>query len=534
MPISMVKEQISDNDGVNQHEHQISPVYADDSGQLFAHCQNGEWMEPFWDCHDEPVYNTDEDEKESISNASSSQYFAKQDFRGWQSAYINPMGLTVFLGGLAVVAHPFFWIAGALTALGTVKACLEDENLCTGDWLYSLTDEEQRKALELKDNQNLSREVSEVTYEYGGTAKVLTEKKTLLAIEAGPPIIPEEEETEIEDEDDLKTVNGETVDTAAVNKSLDPRLLKNTPDALNWVHRFYPPLAECAMENVTLVGLSALDFFNVFFADDAPFTFEELQRKRQDKHIVYGQWEQLENVKQASLHPESCRDLSLLMKERLLRFKTKTNSFFGPPYADATKSQRALVASKKLLVLEATTTLKEVPFCERFYVMERWVVTAEKKDDVYHASLSISFEVIFVESCPFESQIVSSSKKTFLEIANTWLSLAQQALKQTEQARSERLEQSKNAKVPSSITTTRKEEDSAIEVKHEGQRLTSIMDDHGVDCGPVGKMSSSRNRRLNTFRHNLSKLSVSKLTKKRTPLSTSPSSLSRPTATLSA
>ncbi|KAL3936234.1 MAG: hypothetical protein SGBAC_008405 [Bacillariaceae sp.] len=516
----------ANSDFVNheQSTQEVNVVH-DDSEHLGAPCQDGEWMESFWDCHDEPVYSKDDDSSASnVSNASSSQYFDRQDYRGWKSTYIPPMGLTVFLGGLAVVAHPLFWIAGALTALGTAKACLEDDNIC-GDWVYSLTDEERRKALELNHDQKLSREVSEVTYEYGGAP---TQEKVVLAIEAGPPIIPEEAE------EVLKTVNGETVNTAVANKNSDPGQFKTSKEALTWVHRFYPALAECAKENVTLVGLSALEFFNVFFADNAPFTFEELQRKRHDKDIHYGKWEQLENVKQASLHPESCRDLNLSMKERLLRFKTKTNSFFGPPYADATKSHRALVASKKLLVLEATTTLKEVPFCERFFVMERWVVTAEKIDDVYHATLSIYFEVIFVESCPFESQIISSSKKTFLEIADTWLTMAQQALKQTEEARSKRLERSRSFRVPSSVTMKKGDDDSAIEVKHEGKRQSSIVDDDGVAYGPIVKMTSSRNRRLNTFRHNMSKFNVSKLvTKKRTPLSTSPSSLSSPTASLS-
>ena len=132
MPMVEGRGEDGDQDRHDNHFGEVVPVY-EDSEHLLDHCQDGEWMEPFWDCHDEPVYTTDDD-KTSVSNASSSQYFDKQDYRGWKSTYIPPMGLTVFLGGLAVVAHPFFWIAGALTALGTAKACIEDDNLC-GDWL---------------------------------------------------------------------------------------------------------------------------------------------------------------------------------------------------------------------------------------------------------------------------------------------------------------------------------------------------------------------------------------------------------------
>jgi hypothetical protein len=41
------------------------------------------------------------------------------------------------------------------------------------------------------------------------------------------------------------------------------------------------------------VGLnSATQFFDVFFADDAPYSMRDFQKKRGDVDFVYGKWEE--------------------------------------------------------------------------------------------------------------------------------------------------------------------------------------------------------------------------------------------------
>lgn len=469
-----------------------------------------DWMGQFWECNEaeETIPDTiDELSDEESSRTSSDNYFVQEDFVGWQSSYIPPMSFAVFLGGLAVVTHPVFWVA-ALTAYGTAKACMSEESICSDGWFIPISEEDDSSQAsesdQLEAKQHLSRHISEVAYDLGGSPKM-----KLLAIEQQ---IPQQSEEEEEQQQQPSQESEELPQ--------DPSTLETAEEALKWVDRHYPPLAQCAKENIALAGLNALDFFNVFFANDAPFTFEELQRKREDKDIRYGQWESLENVKQASLHPKACKSLGLSMQERLLKFKTKTNSFFGPPFADATKLQRALVASKKLLVLEATTTLKAVPFCDRFYITERWVVTAEKTDQVYCTSLSIYFEVVFTESCPFESQIVSSSKKTFVEIANIWIKMARLALKLTEEARTNRLEQTKNAS-----TTLGNEEaplELAIEVRRTGNLQSSVIEDEVIGDLP----KPSKPKRMLSFRRIISKLRCfpKMLARKRSTPSTSPSS----------
>jgi hypothetical protein len=481
------------------------------SGYVDASPLYDDWMGQFWEFNrSEEMIPDDIDElsDEEVSRASSSDYFDQEDFVGWQSSYIPPMSFAVFLGGLVVVTHPFL-AAGALTAFGTAKACMSEESMCSDGWFIPISEEDEpsqaRESDQLEAKQLMSRHISEVIYDLGGSPKM-----KLLTIEQQLPHQSEEEEEQQQPSQESEEL------------PLDPSTLETAEEALEWVDRHYPPLAQCAKKNIALAGLNALEFFNVFFANDAPFTFEELQRKREDKDIRYGRWESLENVNQASLHPKACKSLGLSMQERLLQFKTKTNSFFGPPFADATKLQRALVASKKLLVLEATTTLKDVPFCDRFYITERWVVTAEKTDQVYCTSLSIYFEVVFTESCPFESQIVSSSKKTFVEIANRWIEMARQALQLTEEARTNRLEQTKTAS-----TTLSNEEaplELAIEVRHTGKLQSSVIEDEVIGDLP----KRSKPKRMLSFRRIISKMGSfpKMLARKRSTPSTSPSSTS--------
>jgi hypothetical protein len=239
----------------------------------------------------------------------------------------------------------------------------------------------------------------------------------------------------LEDDEEI-LIEGVTEETYSI---VDPSFLEESYELDNFLIQFYPPLAEIAKENVGFTGLSASEFFTVFFANDAPFSFEELQKKRLDKDIVYGKWSLSKD--KPSLHPLAPSvQVKSSLQERLLTFQTKTNSIFGPPYAKASKIQRVLVANKRLLVLEAITTLAEVPFCDRFRVMERWIVVAEKDfEGIYHSSLKIEFEVLWGKACPFESQIIASSERTFQEISTTWIQMAQQALEEAEQARHKRL-----------------------------------------------------------------------------------------------
>lgn len=229
--------------------------------------------------------------------------------------------------------------------------------------------------------------------------------------------------------------------TSSKTKALAPM------DQKAWLLRHFPPLKNVAMEKGgPLVGLNAVDFFHVFFDDDAPYGFRAFQEKRGDLDIKYGSWEPLPTVGPISLFSpwhgafEFPQDVKYrFFQGRRLNFKAKTNSFFGPPYATTIKMQRFLIINKRLAVLENKTMLYDIPYSDRFFVMERWFITAEKINDRYVTHVSITCEASFTQSCPFEVQIKSKSTSTISDIVASWCAMAKEAIKLTEMAKLDRL-----------------------------------------------------------------------------------------------
>ena len=395
--------------------------------------------------------------EDDCDSASSSAYFAPSDFNptNWMRA------MDAYTFGFAVVAlttavtHPLLFFAGALTAFGTARAAGAGYEFCQGVgadqdssimsrcvcWNPSLagvvdesspTETGQKKTQRQGDDEDTV--VSSSSSSASPTANGAEESGLLFEL-------PEQPRPQVKDQARQKS-------TATV--FADP----NKSEA--WMSIYYPKLAN----NIRFVstpkffGLSAVEFFRVFFDDKAPYCFLEFQKKRGDIDIKYGLWKDLPLEGSLALYHRSPATTTStfpedvdpeLYKERVITFKAKTNSYFGPSYASTTKTQRILVISKRLAVLECKTVLGDIPFCDRFFVMERWVIHADKEDHHYVSRLSGSCEVIFNSHCPFEQQIKTKSVATLTDVLNAWCKMAQEALKLAEEAKLDRLRHSINS-----------------------------------------------------------------------------------------
>ena len=229
--------------------------------------------------------------------------------------------------------------------------------------------------------------------------------------------------------------------------TLPPSIL-STQQSLD---RHYPPLEIRVVNQVEFHGLNTCEFFQVFFSDDAPYSMKDFQQKRGDVDVVYGLWKDVDDIQNLSsfqpgllpLPPDSTR-------ERTLTFNTLTKSYFGPAYAKATKIQRATQLSKHLLVIENQTQLSEVPFSDRFKVLERWVIEAvksNKNDDsggggggggLYTCKLTVYAEVIMISQCKFEPQIKKKASDAFTDLTKGWCKLATKALEATKEQKRKR------------------------------------------------------------------------------------------------
>lgn len=217
----------------------------------------------------------------------------------------------------------------------------------------------------------------------------------------------------------------------------------------NVIIQYFPPLDHHIVRDVKFPGLNSLEFFEVFFSDNAPYTFKDFQLTQGDIDIDFNNWENrtIQNEKyQHSFHPavnHSNENFpSSSMKERELNFKTLTKSYFGPAYATARKTQRVTRFSTRLVIIESKTELFDIPFCDRFYVIERWVVEADKdnnlstisnngrqpKGPIYTAKLSASVQVFMLKTCKFEKQIEQKTLSTVKAQLKAWTEKATQAL----------------------------------------------------------------------------------------------------------
>lgn len=215
-------------------------------------------------------------------------------------------------------------------------------------------------------------------------------------------------------------------------------LLLNDPAAqLDWVSTIYPPMENEILLNVGgFVGIcDVLQFIQVFCSDDAPFNFQAFQEKRGDRNVQYGSWETYDAPDQVSFLPcdHHCfRSPFLSLLTRQLTFEARTNNnYVGPAYASTTKQQRLLIVNANLSVLESETAVSNVPFGDRFRIIDRWVF--QMREETGFTITSYSSHVKLTGSCPFAAQIRSQSAKTLADVANAWIAMAQEALQITEQ-----------------------------------------------------------------------------------------------------
>jgi hypothetical protein len=403
-----------------------------------------------------------DDDEASMESRASSTYFDPIDFNpsNWMQAMDAPSIGFAVIALTTVLAHPFLFVAGALAAFGTATVVGASYNLVSraegplsrcfpcsgslmGDGSGTIRDSANGSLQAIQDTDPALKSpanedpADEATTESSTTADDQVDAHASTQPESKPKRTATSVASAASPPQHQRMISDTTLMT------LDNEVPQVFPE--EWFRENYPSLKNQVVKDEEMLGLSASQFFKVFFSDDAPYNFLEFQKKRGDIDIEYGAWKDVEwETGPISMHAAAKGSLPsdlghLFFQERTLYFKAKTNSFFGPLYATTTKRQRILMLSKRCAVLESKTSLADIPYCDRFTVMERWVITATKDDDCYTARVATACEVFFTKSCPFEGQIRSKSASTISEVVTAWCAMAQEALKLTEQAKQDRI-----------------------------------------------------------------------------------------------
>ncbi|KAL3915499.1 MAG: hypothetical protein SGILL_005624 [Bacillariaceae sp.] len=575
---------------------------------------NGGGMKNLMDDIDDNDNDNNDDNASTASSTATAPYFISSDFlpqQNWDSLTTVEVwgagGFALIAGGLACF-HPFVFVAGVLTAVGTLQAagaahdyCNNNEggesssdsfyNHCSninsllfcgnndtttttttlpeqakddqkgqqaGDnntntnsksqttGSYTFGEEDDDDNFSDDDDDNPMRQVSQLTFSQDSAEM---QKMMLQEQQQRPQQRPQ---LTLKDSSKRSSIMQNHQSASALSLSHHQNNLDKTQQALQWVQDFYPPLPTMALERIEFHGLNANEFFDVFFSDAAPFGFQAFHKIRRDKNVRYGLWETLEGVKKPCLLAQapiiaddqgnSSSTTSVPpVQERIVEYDAKTNSFLGPPFAKTTKVQRALQVSKRLLVMEMKTSLSDIPFSKNFYIMERWLVTSESHPEEFPSScgsdtkkkkqrgrnsktpqaatatttphhhhhhhgkrkmtstafLTITSQVVFTQTCAFESTILKESAKQIKEISSQWNKMAQEGLKRTEETRRQRLQEETEFEEEEDFWQDEKNDETDViqsgmmmTLSQEQQQQAAFDNDESIEIHHMGRRNS--------------------------------------------
>lgn len=337
---------------------------------------------------------------------------------------ITMFGLGVAVAG-TVVIHPLFFLGGVVWAVGVLST----------DSSYSFFSNPSFSNLFWTEpDDNDKKESPEV----------------LLRRVAEPSYIEQIEIVRHRTEDDVQvTLQTTDVDKKGPTTHQDmilPTPSLSAPEKEQQTHERYiiseehfPKLDHHIISDRVFDGLKATECFELFFDDEAPFSFSQFQETMGDVNISYEKW--IENdMPQQSFHPNSSLPCEHITKQlsRVTTFRTLTKSYFGPAYAEAKKVQIASFFSEDMLVMENKTILSGIPFGDKFFVLERWVLeTKDDKNSMLNASVQVC---MLTSSCPFEGQIRKKSLQGCTDMFTLWTRSATEALELTKQEKQKAIE----------------------------------------------------------------------------------------------
>jgi len=488
----------------------------------------------------------DDDETCSVTSSTSSvlsRYFEPTDFLPWEELYLKAeyaphVGFAMVAGGFACL-HPVLFFAGVVTAVGTVKAA---------GATYEYVMCKQPRQTKTQDIEGDDSDVYDLTIPCDCFITSLGFNDTKQSVNFGAERLLSPDNSKSKDAETLLALakskscstcstNASTIGDLSHHANLKtglarvPTVIKSPPkvqqtpedDPTRWVTDNFPVLPIIALENVEFRGLNTHEFFDVFFADDAPFGFPAFHVLRRDKEVQYSSW----NTGVTSDKPNGNSiefPPAIHAKERLVEYHAKTNSFLGPAYAPTKKVQRAYFVSKKMLVIEIRMTLHDIPFSKQFYLVERWVIdgtrggfdtigrsntmnsrkskkngnNSTKASSSHSVYLTVSSEVYFTQDCTFESAVKKESTKQVCEIAKCWNAMAQAGLKRTEETRKKRLrqqeaEEEKERTQLESPRNKNNENNESIEIEHLDK--TTVNDHSNHRRGSRRTRSTGKSRR---------------------------------------
>lgn len=448
--------------------------------------------------------------KISIDELPQESYFESNDFskNNWMETVEKPSAESLSFGFLSIMAatvviHPILFVTGAATAVwavGIVHAAEKGyEFFSDGQFKNMFWADSDREQFEFDDQ--VDSEESDGHIDSGD--KVISSTSTNASINCASPSGASSSKSKSSDSDSEDIGSPlhppTTPMTSPPSSTLSRRHVTPNDEAI--IAQF--PQLDTEVVTADMPGLNALEFFHVFLSDSAPYNFKEFQETRGDVDIEYGKWAKF-NDEKVSFNPNAVKTSNFptsSSKERVLTFKTLTKSYFGPAYASAKKTQRVTKFSTRLVIVESKTELFGIPYSDRFFVVEKWIIEAikhDKKDNpqmLYTTKLSVSVEVFMLKDCNWEKQIRQKTLATMTELVTSWTEKATQALDLTLKRKLERLRLLNDTADTKSLYSYRsKDSRKATKRRIASSPTLTTLRENGIETSRQALMNIHRNR----------------------------------------
>ncbi|XP_011032099.1 PREDICTED: GRAM domain-containing protein 1A isoform X2 [Populus euphratica] len=201
----------------------------------------------------------------------------------------------------------------------------------------------------------------------------------------------------------------------------DVELVRNTNSlsstTLAWnVESFEAPQRRESFKEVgeTKFPIKVVEFFNLFFSDDAASFVESFHSRCGDKEFRCSLWYPNEEFGHA-------RDVS---------FQHPIKIYFGAKFGSCQEVQKFRVYRNSNLVIETSQQISDVPFGDCFCVEGLWDVTRDRNGSNEGCILRIYVDVVFSKKIIFKGKIVQSTVEECREAYAIWINMAHELLKQ--------------------------------------------------------------------------------------------------------
>eukprot|EP00347_Sterkiella_histriomuscorum_P016954 403351216 len=191
-------------------------------------------------------------------------------------------------------------------------------------------------------------------------------------------------------------------------------------DLIAMLDKQYPiPSKEWIQLKTVAMPLTINQFYERFFADQAPFGFDVFSAKMDRKDIQLELWN---NSSASTLDGKPCLD------NKPQRWLRSILAVKGVPFLSQTRHQKHFKIDhndQQSLVIEMQNKSLDIPYADCFYIEEKWWIISEKPN-ANKCVLRVAINIVFVKSTLFKSRITSKTQEGMKENIENWCKLAQE------------------------------------------------------------------------------------------------------------